>query len=376
MSKDGFDAMGEHFGMTTPSAALGQKTAEPAKATDTPAPAPTPEPGATVEATGAKETATGTATETVAHKYEPPASWTKEEKAAFYDYDESIQERMSRDYKNMQGDYTKKTQEISPFRNVFDEVNKNGRYKDGKEFSEAVKQMFLINDHIVSHPELAEAFKNMIQSHVESKSTGKPWEFGSKKQAANPEMEKLLTDFDGWLGKSDEDLETDFVNNTAKNLKQLSALLKHALSAPNGIEERINAAIQAKFAQYDSVFEPFRIEREEAAKTKAMINSLPEERKSDPEFIGKVHEAWMAKRDGDWKDKPLEEQFSLAAVEAEGYFKAEKARKEGEEAAKLEADKQRLEGVGRGSSTPGADNSLSKALMNRYEKDGIGGKLV
>lgn len=354
MSKDGFDAMGEHFGMTTPSAALGQKTAEPAKATDTPAPAPTPEPGATVEATGAKETPP----ETTSHKYEPPASWTKEEKAAFYDYDESIQERMSRDYKNMQGDYTKKTQEIAQFKAEFEQMKKVG-------------------DYISSDPVLAEAFKNMVQSHYEAKSTGKPWEFGSaKKQAVPPEVEGLLKDFDGWLGKSDEDLDNDFVNNTAKNLKQLGSLLKHALTLPNSVEEKINAAIQAKFAQYDSVFEPFRIEREEAAKTKAMINSLPEERKSDPEFIGKVHEAWMAKRDGDWKDKPLEEQFSLAAVEAEGWFKAEKARKEGEEAAKLEADKQRLEGVGRGSSTPGADNSLSKALMNRYEKDGIGGKLV
>ena len=353
MAKDGFDALGEHFGMTTPSTALGQKTEAKATEATTTTPEATSESGATTEATGAKESTT----ETPVRKYEAPASWTKEEKASFYDYDETIQERMSRDYKNMQGDYTKKTQEIAQFKAEFEQMKKVGEY-------------------LSSDPALAEMFKNMVQSHYEAKSTGKPWEFGSKKQAANPETEKLLADFDGWLGKSDEDLETDFVNNTAKNLKQLSALLKHALSAPNGIEERINAAIQAKFAQYDAVFEPFRIEREEAARTKAMINSLPDERRDDPEFIGKVHEAFMAKRDGEWKDKPLEEQFSLAAVEAEGWFKAEKARKEGEESAKLEADKQRLEGVGRGSSTPGADNSLSKALMTRYEKDGIGGKLV
>jgi hypothetical protein len=265
--------MGEHFGMTTPSAALGQKTETKAPDTTTTNTDSTTVTEGVTETTGAKEAAT----ETVAHKYEPPASWTKEEKASFYDYDETIQERMSRDYKNMQGDYTKKTQEIAQFKAEFEQMKKVGEY-------------------LSSDPALAEAFKNMVQSHYEAKSTGKPWEFGSKKQSANPEVEKLMQEFDDWLGKSDEELDDDFVNNTAKNLKQLGSLLKHALTLPNSVEEKINAAIQAKFAQYDSVFEPFRIEREEAAKTKAMINSLPEERKSDPEFIGKVHEAWGEKR--------------------------------------------------------------------------------
>jgi len=358
MSKDGFDSMAETFGMMTPGNALNQSEAKAETTTTTNDTSVTAEKTATTEATGAKETTTGTTTETTTHKYEPPASWTKEEKAAFYDYDDSMQERMSRDYKNMQGDYTKKTQEIAQFKAEFEQMKKVG-------------------DYISTHPELAEAFQNMVKTHFESKSAGKPWEFSTqKKQAITPEIEGLLTKVDGWLGKSDEDLDSEFAANPAQSLKQLGTLLKHTLSLPTTIKDEIQAAMQAKFSQYDSVFEPFRIEREEDAKVKAMIKSLPAERKNDPEFIGKVHEAWAAKRDGEWQDKPLEEQFSLAATEAEGYFKAEKARKEGEESAKLEADKQRLEGVGRGSSSPGNDNSLSEALLNRYEKDGIGGKLI
>lgn len=373
MARDGFDSLGEQFGMITANTPLVKSEANTSTTTEAKGEGVTLDKGATAEATGAKETTT----ETTAHKYEPPASWTKEQKAAFYEYDESVQERLSGDYKNMQGDYTKKTQEIAPFRTVFEEINKTGRYKDANEFADTVKKMHILNDVILSDPKLAEHFENMMRSYAEARSTGKPWEFSpAKKQAIPPEVEGMLKDFDGWLGKSDEDLESDFVNNTAKSVKQLGALLKHALSLPTSIEEKIQAAMQAKFAQYDAVFEPIRMEREEAVKTKAMINSLPDERKNDPDFVGKVHEAWAAKRDGEWKDKPLEEQFSLAAMEAEGYFKAEKARKEGEESAKLEADKQRLEGVGRGSSTPGVDNSLSKALLDRYKKDGIDGKLI
>ena len=280
-----------------------------------------------------------------------PSSWKKDRAERWSKLDRETQMDILEESKSQQADYTRKTQELAEQRKAFDA--EKGELDNLKSLA----------SYISSDPNLSKAFADMLNSHHEAKTKGTEWNFGNAKPGPS------LDDFDKFLSLDDEAMNEDFTLNTAKHVKTMGNLLKQAMKSPDHLRDYIDA----KIGEVMGHLNPILTERTESATLKQLVGSLPDDIKGDPEAIAAVNEIFANRsKNEEWKDKSLEEQFGLSIEAAKGKIAAEKARKEGEAAAKLETEKKRREGVGHSAGTrQSTHGSVSKDLEEAFRKESV-----
>ena len=287
-----------------------------------------------------------------------PSSWAKEDAEIWNELSDKVKGKLLANYKSMQGDYTKKTTETADIRKALDA--ERAKFDAEKEERDNLKNLA---SYISSDPNLNKAFIDMLNSHHEAKTKGTEWTFGNAKPGPD------LADFDKFLSLDDEAMNEDFTLNTAKHVKAMGNLLKQAMKSPDHLRDYIDA----KIGEVMGHLTPILTERTETETLKKLVGGLPDDMKGDPEAIAVVNEIFANRsKNEEWKDKSLEEQFGLSIEAAKGKIAAEKARKEGEAAAKLEAEQKRREGVGHSAGTrQSTHGSVSKDLEEAYRKESV-----